>query len=324
VKRISLILTFFFVLLSVLPVRAADVPPIPLDAYWQLLETTQTRLTELADTPLASARPALDELAMQWDTITAVELPDGTILPLDTHYFAAQLRAETPDLSQLAQILETTLATRDTWPQGNFGNADMAKLYATLRQPEFQWQTESPNPIQQFIQKLMQRINNAFVKFLEWLFPDSDGVIYIPVDLIFTIGGSILLIIMFLYILRGTWSNIIAEAENAVNRGGDAPLTSETARQRARQLSEAGDHRTAIRYLYLASLLLLEERGLLRYDRSLTNRETLRSVENHHELASPLQDVVETFDRVWYGYQDVDQTAFDHYAERVEDLRKQK
>ncbi|MCB9136213.1 MAG: DUF4129 domain-containing protein, partial [Anaerolineales bacterium] len=146
-----------------------------------------------------------------------------------------------------------------------------------------------------------------------------------PINLIITLIGGVLLTLIFFYILRGTWGNLIAEAEDTMNGNGEtAPLTADSARQRARELSQTGDHRTAIRYLYLASLLLLEERGLLRYDRTLTNRETLRSVQNRPDLAAPLQEVVETFDRVWYGYQEVDAPTFEHYAERVEDLRAQK
>lgn len=314
------------VLLLLSPALAAeDSPPLPLDAYWNLVETTHTRLTELADTPLEDARPVLKSLAIQWDTVTAVELPDGTILPIDTRYFSTQLRAEEPDLPALTGLLENILTLRPAESPNTFSATDLAALTDILARPEFQWQAEQPNPIQQFLQDLLRRINNAFLRFLEWLFPDTGGVIALPFELIFTIIGSILLIFLFIYIFRGTWGNLIAEAENGTHGDGEtAPLTADAARQRARELSQAGDHRTAIRYLYLASLLLLEERGLLRYDRTLTNRETLRSVANRPDLAAPLQEVVETFDRVWYGYQDVDEPTFEHYAERVEDLRQQK
>ena len=320
------------VLLFARPARAADEsPPLPLDTYWALLETTHTRLIELVDTPLEDARPVLEALAAQWDAVTAVELPDGTPLysaplysaplPVDTRYFAAQLRAENPNLSQLIAIFDATLAARDSWPLGNFKTDDLVPLTEILARPEFQWQPTPPNPIQEFI----QRFFNALLRFYDRLFPDNNGVITLPVSLIFIIVGSLLLLLIFTYILRGTWGNLIAEAENAANGDGEtAPLTADAARQRARQLSQAGDHRTAIRYLYLASLLLLEERGLLRYDRTLTNRETLRSVQNRPDLAAPLQEVIETVDRVWYGSQEVDASTFEHYAERVEDLRQQK
>lgn len=310
--------------------RAADdSPPTPLDEYWTLLETTHIRLTELAadlgHTPLEEARPALEALAAQWDPVTTVELPDGTLLPVDTRYFSTQLRAEEPDLPALTALLENILALRPAESPTDFGPTDLAPLPEILARPEFQWPVEAPNPIQEFIQGVMRRIFQAIQDFLAWLFPDFDGTVYLPMNLIITVVGGVLLTLIFFYILHGTWGNLIAEAENATNGEGEsAPLTADAARQRARELSQAGDHRTAIRYLYLASLLLLEERGLLRYDRTLTNRETLRSVQNRPDLATPLQEVVETFDRVWYGYQDVDAPTFEHYAEKVEELKAQK
>lgn len=57
-----------------------------------------------------------------------------------------------------------------------------------------------------------------------------------------------------------------------------------------------------MRYLYLAALLRLDERGQLRYNRALTNREYLDRVQDNPHLQAALPPIVETFDRVWYGY----------------------
>ena len=94
--------------------------------------------------------------------------------------------------------------------------------------------------------------------------------------------------------------------------------------KRAQNLSGAGDYRTAVRYLYLSSLLLLDERGLLRYNRSQTNREYLRSVAHLPKFAAILREVIDVFDRVWYGYQTLDEATYTQYAARVAELRQQK
>ena len=101
-------------------------------------------------------------------------------------------------------------------------------------------------------------------------------------------------------------------------------LSSKGAFKRAETLSMQGDYRNAIRYLYLSSLLVLDEQGLMRYDRSRTNREYLRSVSSRPELAKPLQDVIEVFDRVWYGFEGVDEQTYQSYVERVDELREKK
>ena len=89
-------------------------------------------------------------------------------------------------------------------------------------------------------------------------------------------------------------------------------------------LSTQGDYRTAVRYLYLSSLLVLDEQGLLRYDRSRTNREYLRSVSSRPELAIPLRKVIDVFDRVWYGFEAVDENTYKSYVQQVEELREKK
>ncbi len=111
----------------------------------------------------------------------------------------------------------------------------------------------------------------------------------------------------------------------AVERAeGDDRLTSKGAFKRAETLSTEGDYRNAIRYLYLSSLLVLDERGVMRYDRSRTNREYLHSISSRPELAKPLHDVIEVFDRVWYGFEAVDETTYKSYVEHVEELREKK
>jgi hypothetical protein len=66
---------------------------------------------------------------------------------------------------------------------------------------------------------------------------------------------------------------------------------------------------------------VLDEQGLLRYDRSRTNREYLRSISSKPELANPLRDVIDVFDRVWYGFESVDEETYQSYVKHVDDLR---
>ena len=61
---------------------------------------------------------------------------------------------------------------------------------------------------------------------------------------------------------------------------------------------------------------------MLRYDRALTNREVLRRVAHDPTLAAVLQDVVDVFDRVWYGYQPLDEVTYQRYAAAVDRLKR--
>src|SRR5262249_55824162 len=125
----------------------------------------------------------------------------------------------------------------------------------------------------------------------------------------------IFLAVLLVYALQSILADFAAEAvlaSDAENAG--EPLTADSALRRAQELSGGGDFRAAVRYLYLSTLLRLEEHGLLRYDRSLTNREYLKRVAHDPNLVAVLRDVVEVFDRVWYGYQPLDATAYQRYA----------
>lgn len=95
------------------------------------------------------------------------------------------------------------------------------------------------------------------------------------------------------------------------------PVTAWQAQDRARASEAEGDRRAAVRYLYLASLLLLDERGALHYNPTLTNREHLRQVQNNIPLHDALRPVVQTFDHVWYGFAPVSDALYARFKADV-------
>jgi hypothetical protein len=137
------------------------------------------------------------------------------------------------------------------------------------------------------------------------------------------LAGVALLLILG-YIARSLFVNFAPEVASGPDGALHEVLTAETALRRAHTLSTGGDFRAAVRYLYLSALLILDEHGVLRYDRSLTNREYLRTVADLPEVAATLREVIEVFDRVWYGYQPLDQAAYEQYATRVAELRRRR
>jgi hypothetical protein len=62
----------------------------------------------------------------------------------------------------------------------------------------------------------------------------------------------------------------------------------------------------------------------MRYDRSRTNREYLKSVSSKPELVKPLRAVIDVFDRVWYGFEGVDDETYQTYVDQVDELREKK
>ncbi|MCI0394212.1 MAG: DUF4129 domain-containing protein [Chloroflexi bacterium] len=308
-----------FLLGSLLQARQAP-EPVPVESYWQLVTETQALVRELDEASPETRLERLAAVAGRWEQLSAVTLADGATVPIQSGFLVRLLRTDPPNLEALDELLATLLAARQAWPPPAHTAADLAALEQILARPEFQWQPEEQSWLARLLERFWTRVN----QLLQRLLPDSvNGV---PLSNFFFIAlGSLALAAILFYALRGLLLDLVAEAESGPDEeeGGER-LTAETAFKRAQALSSGGDYRTAVRYLYLSTLLLLEERGLLRYDRSKTNREYLRSLAHRPELAATLRDVIDVFDRVWYGFQPLDEAAYARYETRVGELRRQR
>lgn len=321
---VALSLATFFSLLSISAGSAPfyfaqDPASITAEAYWEMVGNTRQALTKMEALPATEITRQLDELAVKWEKVMAVEIPDQRVVVVDPSYLAAELRTNPPDLKRLGNLLDVLLQAHAQYPQEVFTIQDIEPLKEILARSEFQWgapQTAGPD--------WLQRILDAFANLMERLvFGIQNTVYYGRVPLL--IAAALLLTLSLFYISRNLSRSLVREAEIAAQSGeDDSMLTSKGALQRAQTLSNQGDYRNAIRYLYLSSLLVLDERGLLRYDRSRTNREYLRSVASKPELENPLHSVIDVFDRVWYGFESVDEQTYQSYLQHVDELREKK
>ena len=298
----------------------ADPDPVSLAEYWNLVEHTRQIVAGLASAPSENVRPALDKLVSQWEAVKQVQLKDGQTVPVDNSYLVVLLKSSNADnLIIVKSLVETLLEAHRKYPSELFTAADLDRLNVILSDPRFQWKEAQPNPIQKWILEQINRFN----EWLNSLFGNNNSS-GDPFSLVPTLT-TILLALVLLYVFRSLFFDLVAESRLAEDASAESePLTAEQALARAHSLSRGGDYRSAVRYLYLSSLLLLDERGLLRYDRSKTNREYLRSLSNTPELSEPLNEVIDVFDNVWYGYHSLDEETFKHYSDRVEELNDKK
>jgi hypothetical protein len=313
----KIIATIVILGVIVLVVRTAQAQSKPVSeaAYWDQVQHTLDVATSLVTADTNTLRSTLDGEAEAFKGIGSIALANGTTIPIDNSYLVSLLQQDPPDLDQIQSYL-TLLVEAHNLPvtlQPESGPS----LAEILARPEFQWEQQKPNPIQEWIDNMIARILDALIH----LFPGTS----IPVGLrpLVTIGGIILLALILGFALRGFLFDMVSAAElpSDTDEAG-IPLTAASALQRAQDNAAAGDYRTAVRFLYLSTLLQMEEHGLFRYDRARTNREYLRSVAHLPELAAILRDVVDVFDRVWYGYQTIDEAAFQSYVARVTELRQ--
>jgi hypothetical protein len=288
------------------------------EEYWELVQLSRDTLASSTSDSNNEIQKKLGTLAGQWEAVSAVDV-DGQIIPLDHSYLIKLLREEEPDLKIIDGILAGMQAEHEKGTQGIFSTDDLSSLHTILAQPEFAWAEPIPNPLNDWWQKLWDAINDLLNRML--------GRVPVPGStstLIGSVVAAIVLVIVFIFVYRTLFNDFIRETQLDEGDENSEPLTSEGAFERAQLLSRGGDYRSAVRFLYLSSLLLMDERGILRYDRSKTNREYLRSVSNMPELAKPLGEVIEVFDNVWYGYHSLEEETFKKYSDRVEELKGKK
>lgn len=189
--------------------------------------------------------------------------------------------------------------------------SERATLHDILNQPPFK-----PSELADWFSRLLQQ----FADWLNgWSAPSTNFSIR-PEDIVVALAILVTLAV-FAFILISLRRNFAGEAQlKSANPNGEG-LTAPVALKEARELARSGNYRSAIRQLYLASLLLLEERGRLRADRSLTNREYLAALKGEPQVAHTLEPIVETFDRIWYGFEPISGPEFERYQQQVETLK---
>jgi len=295
---------------------------LSLESYWNQVEETRLIVRGAQDLSPDSAHALLVPQAERWEAVRKVSLPDGSLLEIDASFLAAQLRANPPELHRLEGLLDTLLAVKEASPSAVFTDRDVRTVQNVLARPEFQWQQAEPSLLEQWRQRIWERFLQWLARVLKSL--GGSGVLSATPYLV-AAGGLLLIFLALIYLLRGVVAGMVAESELGAGEGSEEDhLTAESALLKAQSLSSAGDYRAAVRLLYISALLRLEERGILPYDRSRTNREYLRSLAHLPALAVTLRDVVEVFDRVWYGFQPLDEAGYTRYARQVEDLQQQK
>jgi hypothetical protein len=161
---------------------------------------------------------------------------------------------------------------------------------------------------------------SRLLDFWSELFQDTARGVLSLRDLAVLLGLIVVVAVLF-YLARNLRRNVVS-AEHLLTEGnGPQPESSAAALNSARGFVQQGDYRSAIRQLYLATLLILDERGKLRYDPTLTNREYLHQSQTDPRTVAALAPIVETFDRTWYGMQPVSRAEFDVFNRQLETVQ---
>lgn len=261
-------------------------------AFWAALETSERLLAGSA------SAGAVEQVRELWRNIDAVRLADGTVLTVDMRWLLEGIAGEGEIPLTVARIRALLTYRSAFTTSGN--EIDSRRALSTLERMAagYQFPDEPPEPL-------------ANTQPVGFDLPIPSGL----AEVILVVGGAVLAGALLLYLARGL--NVQATALPTPDHHEDDPTTSSGAHDLAGLSEQAGDYRAAVRYLYLAALLTLDERGLIRYDRTLTNREHLAQIADRRELFDALRPVVNTFERVWYGFAVISEVEYREYREQV-------
>jgi hypothetical protein len=270
--------------------------------------------------------------------ITAVALPGGDVIAVEP-LLPAQPAREAADevatgetggyesLNLVANGLTrvTTASAQLAASTRDDSAARLALLQQVLARPELAmdepWWQRAQRWLREQLQRLLPEVQFGEIGGRNW------GVVgQIFIWSVVGLGGGALIWLLS-YWLQGLLGGFVRDARLDTSAHGDgSPPTAAAARQQARALAGAGNYRQAVRQLYLAALLSLEEQGVVRHDRSLTNRELLRQLHENsavelRPVEAHLTPVIDTFDTVWYGEREPDRETFARYEAEVERLQ---
>jgi hypothetical protein len=281
-----------WVLLGVSRVHAASLSE---REFWLRMEQTRDQLQRAIQQQGAARTATLTQITDLWKEIDSVRLSDQTEIAVDVQWLQLDLPSENSGLQAYRDRVQTLLTYRSKATITDT-NTELDALAKVLEDPRFRYPEESS-----------PRLPDVSIS------PELARLALIIAVVIATVIAAY-------YLVRGLSDQRVRLDSPAAMT--DDPTTSDMARERAAASEAASDYRNAVRYLYLSSLLMLDERGLIHYDRTLTNREHLRQVAEKAQVAEALRPVVNTFDDVWYGFAPINELLYQQFRQDVDRLRQ--
>ena len=309
-KRVLAICFLFFALWCAPNASAAN--PISLDEYRRAVEQSLA-LVQQADALAQNQRAHLLNQAVAFlEQIDAVQLPSGASASVNNAALVKIIRDEKQTANAVARL--TALHDALSQPLATVNTNDLATLQNILSRPPFAEESSAqPDWLQTLLRRIAEILDRMVSNTVRGIFDVRDVIVLV---------GVLVVIGVLIYFVRNLRRNMVQEQALASLSQAHTARTPTEAFNNAQQFVNQGDYRNAVRQLYLATLLLLDQRGKIKYDPTLTNREYLQQTANDPQTTAALVPIVETFDRTWYGFENITREEFETYSARVQEVRK--
>ncbi|MDQ2743124.1 MAG: DUF4129 domain-containing protein [Chloroflexota bacterium] len=295
-SRAFSLLLGFSLFLSPHPTPTAFASTLSVAQYSQKVHRIRLQLDALVGAPAVSTS-AISSIEKHLRQLDRVRLEDGAVLATNTSDLASQLSPHSQSINRRVAHQLDALDLMVRGPPGAASPVLLRSLDTVLRGPKFHQQCQNLDCALNWLGSQLQALLNR-------LAPRDSPSVNPLVKLL--VGALLLLLMGAIAVLaaRGSLRRMVVDLPppGATDQG----LNEHAARRRADDLVTSGEHRAALRYLFIATMLELQRRGALTLQPGLTNHEyvaAMRAAKSAPKtIEQPLRRLVEEFDRAWYGH----------------------
>jgi hypothetical protein len=235
------------------------------------------------------------------------------------------LTTDPPDLVAAEQRLKAAAAAEEAARGNRDPVAARAALVDVLADPRFHpedWHALVPSWLVPFIVVLEAVLGLAW-RIMRWPIDRLlDGLAYAinsPIIIVVALVAVAGIVLLYRTAIRAT---LVRQAEIDAPTG-PLPVTATEALEKAHQQANLGRYRDACHFIFLSTLLWIEEHSETRFDPSATNREHLRRAQMvaGSSVSGMLAPVVNSFDHLWYGADAVTESDYRNLVELAGHVR---
>ena len=164
--------------------------------------------------------------------------------------------------------------------------------------------------------------------FFNWIFDrlnfaDDTEFNVTAIATIFGIVGILLVLIAAVIIVRSLIKNRRVKDYNLHEVFEELENRAYTVHELISLSDSVKEVRFAVRYRYIAALLILDEKQVVKIEPSATNRLIESQIKTHApDLVSVFAQIAHTFHLAWFGYKEIGTEDFERYTQAVSDLAK--
>jgi hypothetical protein len=170
---------------------------------------------------------------------------------------------------------------------------------------------------------------DALVRLVEWVIskfefnlPDNNNINTNMVAVFFVVAGGIVLMVTAVLIIRNLHNRkktVKKDLNGVFEEIAKKDLSAREWLALSQDYFNAGTHREAMRYRFIAVLVALNEKRLIRIEASKTNAQILNElVVSAPELVPSFSVITDCFHRSWFGYKTLYDSEFEKIAINTE------